>query len=76
MPPTRRADFAITGFSTAVQVILTALETYGMFVADNGSNWYISGAPDPRWSDDDLATLHQVTGQNFEVVHLGTIVTG
>ena len=58
-----------------MRVILTALKTYGMFVADNGSNWYISGAPDPRWSDSDLATLHRVTGQSFEVVQLGTMTT-
>ncbi len=46
-----------------------------MFVADNGSNWYISGAPDPRWSDDDLATIRQVKGSDFEVVKMGAVVT-
>jgi len=44
-----------------------------MMVADNGSNWFISGAPDPRWSDANLHALTQVLGQNFEVVQMGTI---
>ena len=44
-------------FPPACQVILTAMKTYGMFVADNGSNWFVSGAPDPRWNDDELGTL-------------------
>jgi hypothetical protein len=46
-----------------------------MFVADNGSSWYISGAPDPRWNDEELATLRQVKGSDFEVVKMGTVVT-
>jgi hypothetical protein len=71
-----KASYNVAGFPSSVQVILTALKTYGMFVADNGSNWYVSGAPDPRWSDDDLATIKQVTGQSFEVVQMGPIVTG
>ncbi len=70
-----KANFAISGFPPSVQVILTALKKYGMLVADNGSNWFISGAPDPRWSDDDLHTLGQVAGSNFEVVQMGTVVT-
>jgi hypothetical protein len=44
-------------------------------VADNGSNWYVSGAPDPRWSDDNLHTLSRVKGSDFEVVKMGTVVT-
>jgi hypothetical protein len=39
-----------------------------MIVADNGSDWYVSGAPDPRWSNDDLHALHRVPGSAFEVV--------
>src|SRR5690606_1391009 len=57
-----RADFDISGFPHEAQVILTALKRYGMFLADNGSSWYISGAPDPRWNDDALATLRDVPG--------------
>ncbi len=63
-----KASFDISGFSPEVRVILQALKTYGMMVADNGSNWYVSGAPDPRWSDDDLHELGRVTGGDFEVV--------
>jgi hypothetical protein len=70
-----KASFDISSFSPNIQVILTALKTYGMFVADNGSNWYISGAPDPRWSDDELHTLGQVKGSDFEVVQMGQITT-
>ena len=70
-----KASFDISGFSPAVQVILRGLKKYGMILADNGSNWYISGAPDPRWNDDELSTLRTVRGSNFEVVQMGTIVT-
>jgi hypothetical protein len=70
-----KAGFDVTPFTPEVRVILTALKKYGMFVADNGSNWFISGAPDPRWNDSNLATLSQVKGSDFEVVKMGTIVT-
>jgi hypothetical protein len=70
-----KASFDISSFPANVQVILTAMKTYGMFVADNGSNWYISGAPDPRWDDDELHALGQVKGSDFEVVEMGTITT-
>lgn len=70
-----KADFDVSRFPASVQVILTALQQYGMFVADNGSNWFLSGAPDPRWSDGDLATLAQVHGRDFEVVEMGEIIT-
>jgi len=61
-------------FSPETKVILQAMKTYGMFVADNGSNWYISGAPDDRWNNDHLVgELRQVTGSDFEVVKMGKI---
>jgi len=64
-----KAGFDISGFSPANQVILTALKTYGMFVADNGSAWFLSGAPDGRWDDDDLHNLQTgVHGADFEAV--------
>ena len=66
-----RADFDIAAFPSDVQVILRALKQYGMFVADNGSDWYVSGAPDPRWNDDELHALNQVQGRDFEVVNSG-----
>ncbi len=67
-----RASYDISSFSAANQVILTALKTYGMIVADNGSAWYISGAPDSRWSDSDLHNLTQLTGSDFEAVDAST----
>ncbi len=70
-----KASFNISGFSPAMQVILRAMKQYGMIVADNGSDWYFSGAPDPRWNDDELRTLKTIKGSNFEVVQMGTIVT-
>jgi hypothetical protein len=66
-----KASFSCASYSTEVQVICTALKKYGMFVADNGSDWYISGAPDPRWSDDRLGDLKGITGDAFEVVSTG-----
>ena len=70
-----KASFNISGFSPRMQVILRAFKKYGMIVADNGSNWFFSGAPDPRWDDDELSTLKGIKGSNFEVVQMGTIVT-
>src|SRR5260370_3363631 len=63
-----KANVDISSFSPANQVILRALETYGMIVADNGSSWYISGAPDSRWSDDDLHKLTGLPRSAFEAV--------
>jgi hypothetical protein len=63
------AGFDISGFTPNLQVILRAMQTYGMFVADNGSNWYVSGAPEPRWNDDELVSgFRRVHGSDFEVV--------
>ncbi len=70
-----KAGFDISNFSPRMQVILRALKKYGMILADNGSNWYISGAPDLRWDDNELGTLKTIKGSNFEVVRMGTIVT-
>jgi len=70
-----KADYDISAFPASVQVILRALKKYGMFLADNGSNWFISGAHDTRWSDDDLHSIGQVKGSDFEVVQMGEIVT-
>jgi hypothetical protein len=63
-----KAGFDVSGFPPQARVVLAALKRYGMVVADNGSSWYISGAPDPRWDNDDMHTLGQVKGSNFEVV--------
>jgi hypothetical protein len=63
-----KANFDISPYPADVQVILRALKKYGAFLADNGSAWYLSGAPDTRWNDDTLHTLGQVLGSNFEAV--------
>ncbi len=63
----------ISGFPERIKVILTALKKYGMFVADNGGDWYISGAPDERWDDDELRELRKLKGGDFEVVYTGEI---
>lgn len=63
-----RASFDISGFSPVNQIILTALKRYGMILADNGSAWYLSGAPDSRWNNTELRQLLTVTGSNLEAV--------
>lgn len=63
-----RGDFPIGDFSPEVQVILRAMRKYGIILADNGSNWYISGVPNPAWDDDILHELDQVYGRDFEAV--------
>jgi hypothetical protein len=55
-----KAAFPTSGYSPEVQVILVALKRYGMFAADNGSNWFISGASAPRWNDDALDDLKTI----------------
>ena len=57
-----------------MQVILQALKTYGMMLADNGSAWYISGVPDKRWDNDALHELHQVHGSDFEAVDVSSLI--
>ena len=69
-----KANFDTGSFSPHIQVILTALKKYGMFVSDNGSNWYISGAPDSRWDDNELGELKTISGSNFEVVKMSTVI--
>ncbi|HXV95565.1 MAG TPA: hypothetical protein VD695_03380 [Gaiellaceae bacterium] len=55
-----RASFPVAGFPPQARVILRALKRYGMIVADDGSSWYVSGVPDPRWDNDQLHSLHRV----------------
>ena len=68
-----KANVDISGFPRQARIVLQALKTYGMIVADNGSNWYISGAPNPHWSNDDLHTLGRITGADFEVVDTSSL---
>jgi hypothetical protein len=70
-----KASVDVSKFPPTARVILAALQRYGMIVADNGGDWYVSGAPDPRWSDDEISTVKRIKGRDFEVVHMGTLVT-
>jgi hypothetical protein len=63
-----KASYDISRFSPPIQIICAAMKKHGLIVADNGSNWYISGAPDPRWNDDTLGQLKTIPGSAFEVV--------
>jgi hypothetical protein len=69
-----KASFDISGFSPAARVILQAMKTYGLILADNGSPWYISGAPDPRWDNDVLHELDVVQGSDFEAVDVSGLM--
>ncbi len=68
-----KASVEISGYPKQARVVLQALKTYGMILADNGSNWYISGAPSPKWSNDQLHTLGRITGADFEVVDTSSL---
>jgi hypothetical protein len=69
-----KASFSLAGFHGESLIVLRALERYGLIVADNGSSWYITGAPDPRWNDDDLEQIKRVPGSAFEAVQTGPIL--
>ncbi len=68
-----KASFSLAGYHGEALVVLRTLKRYGLIVADNGSSWYITGAPDPRWSDEDLNQLKRVPGSAFEAVKTGPI---
>lgn len=68
-----KASFDTSKYTGQSRVILEALKRYGMIVADNGSSWFISGASDPRWDDDDLNQLKRIPGSAFEAITTGTI---
>jgi hypothetical protein len=70
-----KAGWDCANLSSEVQVLCAALQRYGLLVADNGSDWYVSGAPDPRWDDDALHDVSQIPGDAFEVVYTGEILT-
>ncbi len=63
-----KKSFATSGFPPQARIVLTALKRYGMILADNGSPWFVTGAPSDRWDDDDLHTLGKVRGSDLEVV--------
>jgi hypothetical protein len=63
-----KAGFDVSTFPKQARVVLQALKRYGMILADNGSSWYITGAPNKGWNNDDLHQLGRVKGSDFEVV--------
>jgi hypothetical protein len=68
-----KASVDISSFPPQARIVLRALRTYGMILADNGSPWYLSGAPSPHWSNDQLHTLGRLTGGDFEVVDTSSL---
>lgn len=69
-----KADYDISSYSQNNRVILTAMKRYGLIFADIGSDFFITGAPDERWNNDDLNQLKKITADKFEVVQMGEIV--
>ena len=69
-----KADYDISGFPREMQIILQAMKTYGIVLADNGSNWYVNGAPDERWDNDVLHLLDVLTGDDFEAVDTSVLM--
>jgi hypothetical protein len=68
-----KASYDISKFPPDEQVILKGLKTYGMILADNGGDWFITGAADPRWNNDEINTLKRVKGSDLEVVKMGPV---
>ena len=71
-----KASFDLSRLSPQARVIAIALQHYGMILADNGSPWYVSGASDPSFDDDDLRTLNRITGADLEVVDTSGLRNG
>jgi hypothetical protein len=71
-----KAGYDLSGFHGQSLVILEALKRFGLIVADNGSPWFITGAPNSRWDDEDLEQIKQVPGSAFEAVETGPIIHG
>ena len=68
-----KASVNVASFPKQARIVLRALQRYGMILADNGSPWYISGAPSSHWSNDALHTLGRLTGTDFEVVDTSSL---
>ena len=71
-----KASFDTSQLTGQARVIAVAMQRYGLIVADNGSNWFFQGAPNPGWNDDDLGQLKAISGSNFEVVDTGPVHAG
>ncbi len=70
-----KADYDLSPFTGPARVILEAMKKYGLILADNGGDWFISGAPDERWVHEDLLPIRKVKGRDLEVVQMGPPVT-
>jgi hypothetical protein len=70
-----KGSVSLAGFGPQARAVLVALKRYGMILADNGSAWYISGAPDERWDNDALHGLHRLRGSDFEAVDVSSLMT-
>lgn len=70
-----KASVDVSAYPPQSRVVLRALQRYGMILADNGSPWYVSGAPHKRWDDDDLHSLERLRGDDFEVVDTSSLPT-
>src|SRR5205823_1323483 len=68
-----KASVNVSAFPRQARVVLRALQRYGMILADNGSPWYVSGAPNRHWNNDDLHSLGRLTGADFEVVYTSSL---
>jgi hypothetical protein len=71
-----KAGFDTSKFTGPARVILEGLKKYGLILADNGGDWFVSGAPDPRWVHDELLPIRQVRGRDLEVVRMTGLVAG
>jgi hypothetical protein len=71
-----KASVDISHFGPQARVLLQALQTYGMILADNGSPWFVTGAPSAGWDDDDMHQLQTLHGSDFEVVDTSGLVNG
>jgi hypothetical protein len=71
-----KASVDISGYGSQARIVLQALKTYGMILADNGSPWYVTGSPSSHWNDDVLHALGRISGSDFEVVDTTGFVNG
>ncbi|MBL8050735.1 MAG: hypothetical protein JNM46_05885 [Anaerolineales bacterium] len=69
-----KANYDISGYSPQMQILLQAMKTYGIVLADNGSPWYVSGAPNQNWNNDMLHELDDLTGSDFEAVDTSSLM--
>lgn len=70
-----KGNYDIAKFPPQAQIVLKALKTYGMILADNGGDWFMTGCPSPKWDDGQIETLKRVKGRDLEVVRMGRITT-